>query len=177
MSEIAGIRHESINFINNTIYIDSTLQYDKEVKKFFLGTTKTKRSHTVNVPIELTKEIKQYAKDHKKLQLASGEAWKPMKDNEGNSINLLFTKTNGFPSHPDSMSGRWREIVDRHNLPKLTFHGLRHTYASFMISKNVNFKIIQEQLGHVNIQETINTYSHLTMKDKEKATDYFNSIL
>ncbi len=34
MSEIAGIRHESINFINNTILIDSTLQYDKEVKNF-----------------------------------------------------------------------------------------------------------------------------------------------
>ncbi len=75
------------------------------------------------------------------------------------------------------MSGRWREIVERHNLPILTFHGLRHTYASFMVSKNVNFKIIQEQLGHVNIQETVNTYSHLTMRDKEKATDFLDSIL
>lgn len=46
-----------------------------------------------------------------------------------------------------------------------------------MISKNVNLKIIQEQLGHINIQETINTYSHLTFKDKEKATDVFDSIL
>jgi len=35
------------------------------------------------------REIKQYAKDHKKLQLALGEAWTPMKDNEGNPINLL----------------------------------------------------------------------------------------
>ncbi|MGE7093573.1 polysaccharide deacetylase family protein [Lysinibacillus sp. NPDC048646] len=67
-------------------------------------------------------------------------------------MNLLFTKNNGFPSHPDDMSGRSREIVERYELPKLTFHGLRHTYASFMVSKNVNFKIIQEQLGHVNIQ-------------------------
>ena len=177
MSEIAGIRHECLNFVNNTILIDSTLQYDKEDKNFFLGPTKTKRPRTVNVPAELMREIKQYVKDHKKLQLASGEAWKPMKDDKGTPINLLFTKTNGFPSHPDSMSGRWREIVERHNLPKLTFHGLRHTYASFMVSKNVNFKIIQEQLGHVNIQETVNTYSHLTIKDKEKATDFFDSIL
>lgn len=177
MSEIAGIRNECLNFVNNTILIDSTLQYDKEDKNFFLGPTKTKRPRTVNVPAELMREIKQYAKDHKKLQLASGEAWKPMKDDKGTPINLLFTKTNGFPSHPDSMSGRWREIVERHNLPKLTFHGLRHTYASFMVSKNVNFKIIQEQLGHVNIQETVNTYSHLTIKDKEKATDFFDSIL
>jgi len=26
----------------------------------------------------------------------------PMKDDEGDPINLLFTKTNVFPSHPDS---------------------------------------------------------------------------
>lgn len=177
MTEIAGIRHECLNFNNNTILIDSTLQYDKEEKKFFLGPTKTKRPRTVNVPAELMKEIKLYTVEHKKLQLASGKAWTPLKDDENNSINLLFTKTNGFPAHPDSMSGRWREIVEKYELPKLTFHGLRHTYASFMISKNVNFKIIQEQLGHASIKETLNTYSHLTDKDKDIASDLFNKLL
>ena len=177
MTEIAGIRHECLNFNNNTILIDSTLQYDKEEKKFFLGPTKTKRPRTVNVPAELMKEIKLYTIEHKKLQIASGEAWTPLKDDDNNSINLLFTKTNGFPAHPDSMSGRWREIVEKYELPKLTFHGLRHTYASFMISKNVNFKIIQEQLGHASIKETLNTYSHLTDKDKDIASDLFNKLL
>lgn len=31
-----------------------------------------------------------------------------------------------------------------------------------MVSRNINFKIIQEQLGHSDIKMTINTYSHLT---------------
>ncbi len=57
-----------------------------------------------------------------------------MLDDENNPINLLFVKSNGFPSHPDGMSNRWKEIVDRFNLPRLNFHGLRHTYASYMIS-------------------------------------------
>ncbi|EON70186.1 tyrosine-type recombinase/integrase [Lysinibacillus sphaericus] len=98
-------------------------------------------------------------------------------DDENNPINLLFVKSNGFPSHPDGMSNRWKEIVDRFNLPRLNFHGLRHTYASYMISKNVNFKIIQEQLGHVDIKQTHNTYSHLTERDKVKASDLFDEIL
>lgn len=105
MTEIAGIRHECLNFKNNTILIDSTLQYDKEKKLFFLSPTKTKRTRIVNVPVELMKELKEYAKEPKKLQLASGDTWAPMTDNEGQPINLLFTKNNGFPSHPDSMSG------------------------------------------------------------------------
>ncbi|AVK87059.1 integrase [Lysinibacillus sp. B2A1] len=31
-----------------------------------------------------------------------------------------------------------------------------------MVSRNVNFKIIQEQLSHSDIIMTITTYSHLT---------------
>ncbi|MED4462683.1 tyrosine-type recombinase/integrase [Metabacillus fastidiosus] len=56
-------------------------------------------------------------------------------------------------------------------------HRLRHTYASFMISKGVNFKIIQEQLGHTDIKQTLNTYSHLSDEDRTKASDLFDEIL
>ncbi|WP_166672395.1 MULTISPECIES: site-specific integrase [Cytobacillus] len=123
------------------------------------------------------KELKEYATNQKKLQIASGSAWTPMLDDHGNPVNLLFTKPNGFPSHPDGLTGRWRDIVKRFNLPPLNLHGLRHTYASYMVSKNVNFKIIQEQLGHSDIKQTLNTYSHLTDKDKNNASDLFNEIL
>ncbi|MFF2794088.1 site-specific integrase [Lysinibacillus xylanilyticus] len=177
MTEIAGIRLECLDYTNNSILIDKTLQYDKETKHFFLGYTKTKKSRIVFIPETLMLEIKEYEKELKKLKLKSGELWTPMLDNENNPINLLFVKTNGFPSYPDSMSNRWKEIVARYNLTLLTFHGLRHTYASYMISKNVNFKIIQEQLGHVDIKQTLNTYSHLTERDKIKASDLFDEIL
>lgn len=177
MTEIAGIRIECINYNNNTILIDKTLQYDKETKRFLLGPTKTKKDRIIHVPQSFMNEVKEYAKMQQKLRIASKDAWNPMLDNEKNPINLLITKPNGFPSHPDGMSHRWIEIVERYDLPKITFHGLRHTYASYMISKNVNFKIIQEQLGHADIKETINTYSHLTLKDKETASDLFDSIL
>lgn len=177
MTEIAGIRMENINYNENTILIDKTLQYDKETKNFFLGPTKTKRPRIVNVPQIFMKEIKEYAMQQKKLKIASGSAWEPMLDEEGNPVNLLFTKTNGFPTHPDGLAGRWREIVERYNLPKLNLHGLRHTYASFMISKGVNFKIIQEQLGHADIKQTLNTYSHLSDEDRTKASDLFDEIL
>ncbi|WP_432766066.1 tyrosine-type recombinase/integrase [Lysinibacillus capsici] len=49
--------------------------------------------------------------------------------------------------------------MEKYSLPKLNFHALRHSYASFMVSRYVNFKIIQEQLGHSDIKMTINTYS------------------
>ncbi|MED4462682.1 tyrosine-type recombinase/integrase [Metabacillus fastidiosus] len=101
MTEIAGIRLENINYKDNTILIDKTLQYDKETKKFFLGPTKTKRPRIVDISQTFMREIKAYAVQQKKLKISSGSAWEPMLDEEGNLVNLLFTKTNGFPTHPD----------------------------------------------------------------------------
>jgi integrase len=166
MAEIAGIRIESINYNNNTILIDKTLQYDKESKKFFLGPTKTKKARTVNVPASFMKEIKEYAKKQKELRIKCGSAWNPLIGNDGQAVNLLFTREDGYPNHVNSMSNQWAKIIKRHKLPHLNFHGLRHTCASFMVSKNVNFKIIQEQLGHTDIRETLNRYSHLTQDDR-----------
>lgn len=177
MAEIAGIRMENINYKENTILIDKTLLYDKETKTFLLGPTKTKRPRTVNVPKSLMDEIKQYEMKQKKLKVALGNQWNPMLDENNKPVNLLITKPNGFPTYPSGMSNRFKDILKRHNLPELNFHGLRHSYASYALSKGVNFKVIQEQLGHANIQETMNTYSHLTSKDKKSASDLFNHFL
>lgn len=177
LAEIAGIRMENIDYTNNSILIDKTLLYDKETQRFLLGPTKTKRPRIVFVPSSLMEELRAYEIKQKKIRLALGDRWNPMLDENGEPVNLLITKPDGFPAFPDSMSNRFKDILKRHNLPMLNFHGLRHTYASYAISQGVNFKILQEQLGHANIQETLNTYSHLTMKDKKSASDLFDQLL
>jgi integrase len=44
---------------------------------------------------------------------------------------------------------------------RFTFHSLRHTCATLLLSKNVNPKIVQEMLGHATITQTMDTYSHV----------------
>ncbi|AVK82584.1 hypothetical protein C3943_02970 [Lysinibacillus sp. B2A1] len=54
---------------------------------------------------------------------------------------------------------------------------LRHSCASYLLSNDANFKIMQEQLGHSDVGLTTNIYSHLTKEDKKAAIDLFNKIL
>jgi integrase len=54
-------------------------------------------------------------------------------------------------------AGLWSE--DKHK--RFTFHSLRHTCATLLLSKNVNPKIVQEMLGHATITQTMDTYSHV----------------
>lgn len=74
------------------------------------------------------------------------------------------------------MSKQWQDIVRQYSLPSITFHGLRHTFASYMLTKGVNIKVIQEQLGHATIHETVNTYSHVGQDQKKDATELFNAL-
>lgn len=177
MSELAGICLEDIDIENNLILINKTLKYDKEQKKLVLAPTKSKRHRVINVPSVFMDDLKRYIDEQKELKDSLGDAWTPLKDDSDTPINLLFTKENGYPPFPNLISNRWNFIIQKHNLPKTTFHGLRHTYASFMINNDVNFKIIQEQLGHSSINVTINTYSHLNEKSKIKASDLFNDLI
>lgn len=48
-------------------------------------------------------------------------------------------------------------------------HTLRHTFASLMIRKGVDIKIISEMLGHSSVSFTYNTYIHLIEEEKAKA--------
>jgi len=46
-------------------------------------------------------------------------------------------------------------------LPRIRFHDLRHTSASLLLMAGENPKVVQERLGHEDIEITLSTYSHV----------------
>lgn len=176
MSEIAGLRFNSIDYENGEIKVDKTLQYDKESKKHFLDTTKTDEVRSVIAPNSLIAELRDYVETKQKKLDKLGDKCQFIYDKNNKPIYLIFSKDNGYPNHPDRMSKQWSDIVKQYNLPRITFHGLRHTFASYLLSQNVNIKVIQEQLGHKNIKETLNTYSHIDKLQKLRASELFEDL-
>jgi len=63
--------------------------------------------------------------------------------------------------------------VRRAGIEDFHFHDLRHTFASKLVMKGYNLKIVQELLGHTDIKMTMR-YAHLAEKslvDAVKALD------
>lgn len=52
---------------------------------------------------------------------------------------------------------------------QITFHRLRHTHATILIANNENINVVSEGLGHTNVTETLNTYTHV-MEDMKNST-------
>jgi integrase len=60
---------------------------------------------------------------------------------------------------------------------ELTFHGLRHGYASLMLAAGVPLKIVSEQIGHANIGITGDLYTHVADDLRRQAADQLNTLL
>lgn len=50
------------------------------------------------------------------------------------------------------------------NVPRITFHGLRHTHASYLIAQGVSIQSVANRLGHADTTTTQQTYIHLLKK-------------
>ena len=70
-----------------------------------------------------------------------------------------------------------RNIIDETGLLKGTFHVLRHSYASALLSANVHPAVVQSALGHSSITLTIDTYSHVMPGLEEAAARRIDDVM
>jgi integrase len=63
------------------------------------------------------------------------------------------------------------------DLPRVTLHGLRHTWASLALQAGVNPKVVSERLGHATVAFTLDTYSHVMPGIQEDAAARVAALL
>ena len=91
---------------------------------------------------------------------------------------LVFPNRSGKPTNADNLYHRgFRPLLEKAGLSGFTFHSLRHTCATLLLSKNVNPKIVSEMLGHATISQTMDTYSHVMPGMRDIAAEALESAL
>ncbi len=60
---------------------------------------------------------------------------------------------------------------------EITFHSLRHTCATMLLSQGVHPKIVQEMLGHSTVSITMDLYSHSTPSLQSEAAQRLDAVL
>ena len=75
--------------------------------------------------------------------------------------DFLLLDAAGRPLHPNQMSSALAAFVRENGLPHITFHGLRHTFASMANSARVPMYQISRAMGHSSPNITQRIYTHL----------------
>lgn len=75
-----------------------------------------------------------------------------------------------------SIEKRNTKFADDAGLPHIRIHDFRHSHASLLANSGINIQEIARRLGHSNVQETWNTYSHLYPREEERAVAILDSV-
>lgn len=166
--EILGLKWSDIDFKNKMFTIKraaTSIKNQGTVSK----DTKTASSHrTLYLTDELEAVLSLCKQEQNTQRIKCGDKW----INE----DWIFTQWNGKLMNLQTPSHWWSDFSNRLGIEGVTFHGLRHTAATFMIKNNVPISAVSGVLGHAQISTTLNTYTHVIEDTKKAAITTLSEI-
>lgn len=153
--EVAALQPKHGDLRTNTVMVRQSWKRSKALG-YKLGPPKTKRSRrTINVPKDVLAALD-----------LSGE-W------------VFTNQVDGGPCrYPAFRNHVWNPAVSRAGLdPAPTPHDTRHTYASWQLAAGVPITTVSRQLGHENIQTTVDLYTDVDRAAFEAAANVMAGIL
>lgn len=86
-----------------------------------------------------------------------------------NREDLVFTKPDGSPIHPERLSAWFRQRCRRSNLPIIRLHDVRHSYVTALLAEGVPLKVVSQRIGHASPMVTMTIYQHVLPGDDQAA--------
>ena len=165
ISEILGLAWNKVNLSTGEIRIDAQLQHQRtQDMPRVLVPTKTNNQRSVIVPgfvVDILKEEKRHQAENK---LKAGKMWQ-------NKMNIVFAREDGSPIPHTTIENDFKRIARKINKPELSFHALRHTYATEEIASGTDPKTVADSLGHSTVAMTMNVYAAAITETKVKSAN------
>ena len=158
IGEVCALVWDDIDVENGVINVSKTIQRIYVIEggekhtEVIIDTPKSKNSiREIPIARDLLKMIKPFKK------VVNGS---------------FFVLTNSAqPTEPRTYRNYYKRLMARLNMPKLKFHGLRHSFATRCIESKCDYKTVSVLLGHSNISTTLNLYVHPNMEQKKKCVE------
>jgi integrase len=167
--EILALRHGDLDLTAGTLSIKRSLEQTAAGLKFKKPKTKH-GTRTISLPAVAVEALQAHRKRQLEQRLMLGLG-KP------DAETLVFSTIEGDPINPNGLSREWGAFVRKHKLPKVSFHGLRHSHVSALIAGKVDPLTISRRIGHARVSITMNTYAHLFEQTDTAASDAIEAVL
>ncbi len=151
-----------------------TLQVRRQLTRTKAGLSFTSPKRGNSRSVRLTQSAMKALRSHRKGQLEEklklAGLWQ--------DFGLVFPSRAGTPMDADNLVQRsFEPLLERAGLPRVRFHDLRRTLATVLLSGGTHPKVVQEMLGHANISQTMDTYSHVLPDIQDGAISAMESSL
>ena len=167
--ELLALRWQDVDLVAATVRVERALEETGAGLRFKAPKSRHGR-RTISLPSSAISTLRAHRLKQLELRVVLGKG-------KLEPEALIFSNIDGLPLSPDNLSRDWRRAVAARDLPKVKFHGLRHTHASVLIASGLDVLTVSRRLGHGSPVVTLNTYAHLFAKTDEKAADAIEAAL
>lgn len=175
--ELLGLKWRDIDFKKGVLQVRRTMtriprKFRKpEQRSYVEAPPKTKKSKRSIVLIPFaTEALIEHRKRQNEIRKKAGDSWV--------NSDLIFCTSRGTPLNPtNDVLEPFKLLLKKAGLPDVRFHDLRHSAATLLLSLGIHPKIVQELLGHSNINITLTIYSHVLPNMQENAMGKLNDML
>lgn len=151
-SEILALKWEDIDFDEKTISINKASVYASGMGRVDKSTKTARSNRIIAMSDTVAQLLMEYKENQNKIKDFLANKW------EGSAF--VFTNDFGGTLHPDSISQWFSRFIKRRGLKHITFHGLRHTAATLLLSSGVDIETVSRILGHSSSIVTSQVYLH-----------------
>lgn len=158
IGEVCALKWSDINMNTGLLHVNRTIERiyivdsDKPHTEIVINTPKTKNSLR---EIPLSKELVRIFKSLMKVV---------------NKDYYVLTN-NTKPTEPRTYRNYFNKLLKQLDIPRLKFHGLRHSFATRCIESHCDYKTVSVLLGHADISTTLNLYVHPNEEQKRSCID------
>jgi integrase len=165
VGEIMGLRWEDVDLERGTLDVRRQLQRNRDGSGgYSFPPPKRDSTRKLDIPAPVVAAIDSYRDRLKREGVIPA--------------GLLFTTKTGKPFDPDSLTKRYlRPLLVKAGLPLVSFHDLRHSFATLHLANGTDVKTLQQMLGHKSAAITLDTYSHFVPQKGREAADRMAAIL
>ena len=162
IGELCGLKMKDISLTDNIISINKTVQriYDKRKGTTYIHIGQPKTISSIRIipfPSLLGNILKKFYTDNPEHYFLTGKS-KPM---EPRTYRQFFSR-----------------FLKKHDLKKVKFHEIRHTFAVRAIEiPEFDIKSLSEILGHKNVSFTLNVYGSANLKQKTVCMNLLNDLM
>ena len=175
--EILALQWPDIDFDHNTISVTKAVSRVKG--SIIIKPPKTKGSvRKITIPHFLIEELARLRQSQEQMRI-------DLENPDWNSDGYLFTQESGAVMNYSTPYEALQDIIRRYNkdkppeeqLPKIPFHGLRHTNATLLIAGQQDIKTVSARLGHAQSSTTLDIYAHALADREAEAANALEEVL